>query len=105
MPNTRTASAQLHVSARVAADWLLPASGVCTAPRARLEVAAGAPAGVTRVVFAVDGRRRATVRSGAQGIWRRTVTLARGRHTLVATAIDRAGHSASVRRIVKTCNA
>ncbi|HET8528761.1 MAG TPA: S8 family serine peptidase [Gaiellaceae bacterium] len=103
MPNTRTASGTLHVVARVAVDWLLPASGTCAAPRTRLEVAAGAPAGVARVRFAVDGRRAAVDRRATDGLWSATVRLPRGRHVLAATAVDRKGRSATVQRMVRTC--
>jgi hypothetical protein len=104
MPNTRTDHAQLRVVAGVTADWLLPATGRCTARRARLEVVAGSPAGVARVEFAVDGKRRATDHSGNQGLWSAAVALKPGKHVLVATAVDNKRRGASVRRIVRTCN-
>jgi hypothetical protein len=104
MPNTRTASAQLHVVAGISASWLLPAAGACTARSTRVEVAAGSPAGIARVVFMVDGKRRATRSSGNESLWSATVPLTRGRHVLVATAVDRKHRTASVRRIVRTCS-
>ncbi len=104
MPNTRTASATLHVVAGVTADWLLPGRGTCVPRRARLEVAAGSPHGVVRVSFAVDGRRRAVDRSGEQGLWWATLTLAHGRHAITATAVDRRGRTAVVRRMVTACS-
>jgi hypothetical protein len=104
MPNTRTASAQLHVVAGVTVDWLLPAAGTCAARSTRVEVVAGSPAGVARVVFSVDGKPRATRRSGTQGVWSATVPLGRGKHVLVVTAVDKKHHTASVRRIVRTCS-
>jgi hypothetical protein len=98
MPNTRTAGASMHVVAGVAVDWLL------TQCR-RLEAAAGSPARVRSVRFDIDGRRVATVRHGVGGIWSASVRLARGRHVLVATAVDARGRAAAARRIVGTCSA
>ncbi|MES1248848.1 MAG: S8 family serine peptidase [Actinomycetota bacterium] len=104
MPNTRTASARLRVVAGVTIDWLLPTAGVCTPRSARLEVAAGSPAGIARVDFAVDGKLRATSRSGNLGLWSARVALGPGRHVLVVTSVDKKRRAASVRRIVGTCN-
>jgi len=98
MPNTRTASATIHVVSSVTADWLLTR---CT----RLAVAAGSPRGVVAVRFTVDGRRVATTRRSVQGIWAAQVHLSHGRHVLVATAVDAKGVSASVTRRVGTCSA
>jgi minor extracellular serine protease Vpr len=105
MPNTRTASAAVHVVAGIAVDWLVPNGNACVARRAKLEVAAEGPARLDAVRFLVDGRRAATDRTGDQGIWASTVTLKRGRHVLVATAVDAKGSTASARRIVRVCGA
>jgi subtilisin family serine protease len=104
MPNTRTASTQLHVVDGVTADWLLPAADACAPRRTTLEVVAGSPVGVARVVFSVDGRQRATSRTGSQGLWTARVSLGRGRHVVVATAVDKRRRTAEVRRMVRTCN-
>jgi hypothetical protein len=104
MPNTRTASASVHVVAGGAVEWLLPLSGTCTATPAQLEVAAGAPAGVTAVRFVVDGRRVALARRPSGGLWSATARLGAGRHVLVATAIDRKGRTVSTSRSVRTCS-
>jgi minor extracellular serine protease Vpr len=108
MPNTRTASSRLRVVAGTAVDWLLPTGAACLAKRQQLVVAASSARGIERVLFAIDGKRAAVVRKGASGLWRATVStarLARGRHTIQATAVDRAGRSASTQRIVRLCRA
>ena len=97
MPNTRTAGAIVHVVAGVTVDWLV---SQCT----RVAVSAGSPRGVAAVRFAVDGRRVATTPRSVQGIWSARLHLARGRHLLVATAVDAAGATASARRMVGACS-
>jgi hypothetical protein len=98
MPNTRTGSATVHVVPGVTADWLLSR---CT----QLAVTAGSPRGIVAVRFTVDGRRVATTRRSVQGIWTARAHLTRGRHVLVATAVDGKGVSASAQRQVRTCSA
>jgi hypothetical protein len=106
MPNTRTASATLHVVAGTAVDWLVPAAGACLAKQQRLVVAASSTRQVREVRFSIDGKQAAVVRKGVAGLWGTTVgtaALRHGRHALVAVAVDRTGRSASERRIVSTC--
>jgi minor extracellular serine protease Vpr len=104
MPNTRTASAKLHVVAGTAVDWLLPAPGnACGQRRELLVVAASAPGGVSSVRFFVGGKRIAVVRHGVEGIWVKTVSLSRGTHTVVATAVSAKGGAASERRTLRVC--
>ena len=104
MPNTRTASASVRVVAGATVEWLLPLTGTCAAAPAQLEVAAGAPGGVAEVRFAVDGRRVGLDRRPSGGLWSTTTRLRRGRHVLVATAVDRHGRTATSRRSVRTCS-
>ena len=105
MPNTRTASATLHVVAGMSVNWLLPLSGTCGTRRTRVQVTADGPRRIGHVAFSVDGRRAASVYGDRQGIWSTAVSLKRGRHVLVATAVDVKGHRASARRMVRTCGA
>jgi hypothetical protein len=87
-------------------DWLVPATGECVQRSEQLVVAASAPGGVATVRFAVDGHRATVVREDDQGVWRTAVSsrsLARGPHTVTATAVDKHGGSASQRRIVRMC--
>jgi hypothetical protein len=104
MPNTRVAYAQMSVVAGAADDWLLPVSGNCVQRKTSLVVAASAPGGVASVRFAVDGKVRATVKKSIQDLWATTVSLARGKHTLVATTVGKKGQTASARRTVRVCS-
>ena len=106
MPNTRTASTELHVVAGTAVDWLVPAAGACLATGQRLLVAAGSTRRITAVRFTVDGKLKAVVHRPTAGLWGTklgTTTLRRGRHTLEAVAVDTSGRSVSERRIVSVC--
>jgi hypothetical protein len=105
MPNTRTASATLHVVSGIAVNWLLPVSGRCVPRHTRLEVAAGGPAHLRSVQFFADIRRVAVDRSGDQGLWSAAATLKPGRHLLVATAVDAKGRTGSARHMVRVCSA
>lgn len=97
MPNTRTVSVRVRVVADTTVSWL-------RASCRRLTVVAGSPRRVVAVRFAVDGRRVATDRSGRQGVWSRGVRIARGKHVVVATAVDAKGRTASARRTVGSCS-
>ena len=105
MPNTRTATVRLQVVAGVAVDWLAPAQAACVVAGERLVVAASAPAAVSTVRFAVDGRRGGVDRHGDQGIWsvRLPKRLAPGRHRLSSTAVDATGRSATSTLTVRSC--
>jgi hypothetical protein len=106
MPNTRTASTELHVVAGTAVDWLVPAAGACLAKSQRLLVAASSTRRVTAVRFTVDGKQKAVVHRPAFGLWGTTVSttaLPHGRHTLEAVAVETSGHTVSERRIVSVC--
>ncbi len=85
MPNTRTASTELHVVAGTAVDWLVPAAGACLAKSQRLVVAASSTRRITAVRFTVDGKQKAVVRRPVAGLWGSTLVttaLRHGRHTL-----------------------
>lgn len=97
MPNTRTTSVRVSVVAETTVSWVRVS---CR----RLTVVAGSPRRVVAVRFSVDGRRVATDRSGSQGLWSSAVRIARGKHTIVATAVDAKGHAASARRTVRSCS-
>jgi minor extracellular serine protease Vpr len=103
MPNTRTARAKLRVVAGMTVDWLQPLA--CGGRSTPVSVTAGGPRRIVGVRFLVDGKRAAATRTSRSGVWSATVHLARGRHVLTATAVDGRGHSASARRMVRTCGA
>jgi hypothetical protein len=98
MPNTRRATALVHVVPRTALDWLAPAPGACVARRQRIVVAASGPTGVRGVRFELDGRTVARARA-RQGVWSATVAVAGGRHRLAAVT-----GAARVARVVRTCS-
>jgi hypothetical protein len=103
MPNTRTASARVRIVNGVTVNWLLPESGTCAKNPQRLAVVASAPGRVTSVRYVVDGKRVAVVREGDLGVWTAHVSLARGSHVAVATAVGLQGDFASARRTVRVC--
>jgi minor extracellular serine protease Vpr len=106
MPNTRVASARLHVVAGVAVDWLSPAVSGCAQRSQRLIVSASGPRAIASVRFAADGRRFAVDRSGPDGLWSATLPrrLAHGVHMVTATAVDARGRRAAATRGVHVCN-
>lgn len=103
MPNTRALVTKLHVVAGAAVDWLLPTAGVCGQAKQPLIVAASGPGGVSSVRFFVDGKRRAVVHRGVEGLWFANVSLSKGKHTIIATAIAAKGKKASAQRTLHTC--
>jgi subtilisin family serine protease len=98
MPNTRRASALVHVVARTALDWLAPGVRACVDRRQQLLVAASSPAGVRGVRFELDGRPLARGRE-RHGLWTATVTIPRGRHLLAALS-----GTTTIARSVRTCS-
>jgi minor extracellular serine protease Vpr len=105
MPNTRNRTVSLHVVAGPAIDWLTPPRDACASKRQKLLVAASAPGRVATVRFRVDGKLVAVVHEGDQGVWSATVAFRRGKHVVVATAVDANGRSASQRRPLGLCHA
>ncbi|MDQ1475088.1 MAG: minor extracellular serine protease Vpr, partial [Actinomycetota bacterium] len=103
MPNTRALVTKLHVVTGAAVDWLLPTAGVCGQAKQPLIVAASGPGGVSSVRFFVDGKRRAVVHRGVEGLWFTNVSLSKGKHTIVATVTAAKGKNASARRTLHTC--
>jgi subtilisin family serine protease len=103
MPNTRALVTKLHVVAGAAVDWLLPTTGVCGQAKQPLIVAASGPGGISSVRFFVDGKRRAIVHRGIAGLFFTNVSLSKGKHTIVATAIAGKSKKASARRTLRTC--
>jgi hypothetical protein len=83
----------------------VPLAGGCAGRRTPVEVVADGPRRIVRVVFSVDGRPAASDSTGSQSVFAATVPLKRGRHTLVATAVDAQGRFARAQRRVHTCGA
>jgi hypothetical protein len=104
MPNTRTGGAALHVVTGAAVDWLLPGVGACEPARETLTVAASAPGGVSSVRFSIDGKHSRPAHKVELGIWAATVSLPRGRHSVVATAVGAEHKTAREARAVRVCS-
>jgi hypothetical protein len=104
MPNTRVLLTKLHVVTGAAVDWLLPTAGVCGQAKQEVVVAASGPGGISAVRFSVDGKRRTVVHKGLAGLWFAHVSLSKGKHTIVATAVAAKGKTtASAPRTLRTC--
>jgi minor extracellular serine protease Vpr len=104
LPNTRTIGSRLHVVKRPTETWLLPSSGACLRKGDDLLVTAGAPDGVRRLRFLLDGHKIAKAVRGPVHLWDGTLRkLPKGRHVLSAVVVTRRGHSVTARMRVRTC--
>jgi minor extracellular serine protease Vpr len=104
LPNTRTVASRLHVVHRPVIDWLAPASGACIARHANLLVTAGAPAGIERVHFLLDGRRVAKGKHGPVHLWSATLgKVGKGKHVLEAVAVTHGGRHVASKRRAHSC--
>ena len=103
MPNTRTGGAKLHIVTGPAVDWLLPGAGACGPALQSLTVAASAPGKVSSVHFAIDGKRRVAAHQIDRGVWTATVSLSKGKHSVVATAVGATHKTAVQARTVRVC--
>jgi hypothetical protein len=104
MPNTRTIASRLRVVKKPTESWLLPSSGACVKKGDDLLLTAGAPDGIERVRFLLDGRKIAKAVRGPVHLWDGTLGKLRGgRHVLSAVAVTHHGHSVTVRLRVRTC--
>ena len=86
--------------------WLTPERDECAAPATRLLVVAGATKKIRQVQFFVDGKKVATVKRGAAGLYSATWRprgLARGKHALRAVVTDRNGAHTRADRTAKIC--
>jgi hypothetical protein len=69
-----------------------------------LLLTAGAPDGIKRVRFLLDGRKISKAVRGPVHLWDGTLgKLSAGRHVLSAVAVSHHGHSVTVRMRVRTC--
>jgi hypothetical protein len=106
LPNTRFVPVKLKVVRGPTIAWVDPQPGACAATRTRLVAVASATKSIRSVRFFVDGKRIATVRRGATGLYRadwRPKGLARGSHMLQAIVTDEAGATAEAFRGMKIC--
>ncbi|MFL5943414.1 MAG: hypothetical protein ACJ75L_09140, partial [Gaiellaceae bacterium] len=104
LPNTRTIAPRVCVVKKGTATWVLPSSGTCVRKDDDLLVTAGAPDGVKRVRFLLDGRKASTGARGPVHLWTGTLRKLRpGRHVLSAVAVTHRGRSVTARIRVRTC--
>jgi len=104
MPNTRTIASRLHVVKKPTVSWLLPSSGTCVRKNDDLLVTAGAPDGIKRLRFLLDGHRISKTVRGPVHLWNASLgKMRKGRHVLSAVAVTHRGHSLTVRLRVRTC--
>jgi subtilisin family serine protease len=104
MPNTRTIASRLRVVKKPTESWLLPSSGACVRKGDDLLLTAGAPDGIKRVRFLLDGRKISKAVRGPVHLWDGTLGKLRGgRHVLSAVAVTHRGHRVTVRMRVRTC--
>jgi minor extracellular serine protease Vpr len=104
LPNTRTIASRVRVVKKATATWLLPSSGTCVRRGDDLLIAAGAPDGVKRVRFLLDGRKTSSGTRGPVHLWTGTLRKLRaGRHVLSVVAVTHRGRSVTARIRVRTC--
>jgi hypothetical protein len=104
LPNTRISASRLHVVKKPTESWLLPSSGTCVRKGDSLLVTAGAPDGVKRLRFLLDGKKIAKAVRGPVHLWDGTLgKLRKGRHVISAVAVSRRGHRVTARMRVRTC--
>ena len=106
MPNTRTIGSRLNVVDGPAVSWLEPSSGTCVRQGDELLVTAGAPAGIERVQFRLDGHRIADAKRGPVQLWSGKLRKpGQGRHVLAAVATTHGGRRSVDRIRVRACPA
>ena len=106
LPNTAFQETRITVVNGPALTWLAPPAQECALKKDELAVVASSTKKVKQVVFAENGKRLATVKSGQDGIYTHawdTSKLKKGKVLLTATVEDAAGKHASAGRLVKIC--
>jgi minor extracellular serine protease Vpr len=107
LPNTSIRETRLRVVNGPTDTWIFPERLACLERRERLVVVAGSTATVRSVRFTIDGRRIATVRRGAAGLYTadwRPRGLGKGRHVLRSVVTDARGRTAEAQRPVRACS-
>ncbi|HKP19243.1 MAG TPA: S8 family serine peptidase [Gaiellaceae bacterium] len=106
LPNTAFVQTKLKVVDGPTVNWLFPERNQCATAPTRLLVVAGATKKIRDVRFAVGGKRIATVKRGAGGLYSAawsTKGLKPGTYTLQATVTDAAGATKAATRTAKVC--
>jgi hypothetical protein len=104
-PNTRFKSTKLTVVNGPTVTWVEPPAGVCAFKTDRLVVVADSTKKVKQVAFTDNGKRIAVDKtgSGVFSVTWKTAKLKKGKHKLLATVTDAAGHQAAAGRVLRVC--
>jgi subtilisin family serine protease len=105
-PNTAFRNVKLKVVNGPAVSWIEPPANVCALKHDQLTVVAGSTTKVMSAVFSDGSRTIGTDKSGPGGVFSiawNTTKLAKGKHQLAVTIVDRSGRKASSGRLIRVC--
>jgi minor extracellular serine protease Vpr len=105
-PNTAFKRVKLTVVAGPTVTWIEPPAAECALKSDQLVVVANSTKKISRVTFTDNGKRVGADKTGPSGIYSiawKTAKLKKGKHLLVATAVDAAGRHAAASRSVRVC--
>ncbi|HEX6763469.1 MAG TPA: S8 family serine peptidase [Gaiellaceae bacterium] len=106
LPNTSFRQTKMKVVNGPAVTWVEPPANVCALKKDRLVVVAGSTTKVLRTEFRDGTRLIGTDKTGSGGVYSvdwSTAKLAKGKHHLTATVVDRSGRTASAARTFRVC--
>jgi len=106
LPNTSFKENTVKVVDGPAVTWIEPEANSCALKHDRLLVVAGSTSQVEKVQFFDGTRLIGTTKSGPGGVYSvpwSTVGLAKGKHYLTASVVDRSGRTAIAPRQLRVC--
>jgi hypothetical protein len=104
-PNSRFKQLKLTVVNGPTVTWVQPPANVCAVKNDRLVVIADSTKKVKQVAFTDNGTRVGVAKTG-NGVYSiawKTAKLKKGKHNLLATVTDAAGHKAAASRVLRVC--
>jgi subtilisin family serine protease len=104
-PNSRFKQVKVTAVNGPTVTWVQPPANVCALTNDRLIVIADSTKQVKQVVFTDNGKRIAVDKTG-NGVYSiawKTAKLKKGKHNLLATVTDAAGHKAAASRVIRVC--
>ncbi len=105
-PNTAFRRTKLKVVDGPAVSWIEPPANVCALKHDRLTVVAGSTTKVMSASFSDGSHTIGTDKSGPGGVFSvawNTSSLAKGKHLLSVTVVDRSGRKAASGRLIRVC--
>jgi minor extracellular serine protease Vpr len=105
-PNTAFKQVKLSVVNGPSVSWLEPPAGQCALKKDELLVVANSTKKIKQVTFTDNGKKIGVDKTGPSGIYSiawNTTKLKKGKHSLVATALDAAGRKSSAGHTVSVC--